>query len=106
MELGNQNNLNQSQSISNIDAPLITPMPEFNNLENINLNENRENMVLNIIMFILYSILFIFMTILFRNNGRFLLIAANSLYILIAGLFVATSTIYALKLLNKYILYK
>ena len=101
--INQDNNLNQSQSISNIDAPLLIPMPKFNNLENINLNENenRENSVLNITMFILYSILLIYMTVLFRNHGGFSLTATSSLYILIIGLFVVTFTINVRKLLNK-----
>ena len=34
LDLRNRNDLNQSQSFSN--TPLITPLPQFNNLENIN----------------------------------------------------------------------
>ena len=100
-DLRNKNDLNQS--FNNISAPLITPvaLPQFNNLENINLNENRENRRLNIIMFILYSILFIFMTISFRNHGGFTMSVTSSLYVLIAGLFVLNFSINFNKLLNK-----
>ena len=100
-DLRNKNDLNQS--LNNISAPLITPLPfpQFNNLENINLNENRENRRLNIIMFILYSILFIFMTISFRNHGGFTMSVTSSLYVLIVGLFVLNFSINLNKLLNK-----
>ena len=83
MDLRNKNDLNQS--FNNISAPLITPLPQFNNLENINLNENRENRAINIIMFILYSILFIYMTVMFTNH--------TSLYVLISGLFILNFSI-------------
>jgi hypothetical protein len=100
-DLRSRNDLNQS--FNNISAPLITPvaLPQFNNLENINLNENRENRRLNIIMFILYSILFIFMTILFRHYCGFSLHVTTELYVLIAGLFVLNFSINFHKLLNK-----
>ena len=99
MDLRNKNDLNQS--FNNISAPLITPLPQFNNLENINLNENRENRGLNLIIFILYSILFIYMAIMFRNNDGFQLRATTSLYALMTGLFVITSAVNVRKLLNK-----